>query len=551
MTRKRLLASPLLVLVAGLGATALGLALSLSGTDLSPPEITRPTLVGAFAAGISAIVSAVQRHLIVTESQSLIQAEHDAKHDPLTGLANRTELYRELDVSLDRAKLENTVFGVLFLDLDRFKVINDSMGHDAGDELLKIVAERLRAATRATDVVARLGGDEFVLICRGLMSADSVLAVVRQILRRFAEPVQLNGRQQVVSTSVGVAIATTDELRTPEELVRDADAAMYKAKRDRSGFAVFDDAQRTLLSDRLAIERDLSRAFDEEQLLVHYQPIFDVGRKALYGFEALVRWNHPGRGLVQPEEFLPVAEDARLLAKIGEVVLREACAQAAVWNHLHPGANALRISVNVAEQQLVDSSFPGLVNEVIGWSGLRPEQLVLEITEDVVVEHLDSLTMLRRIRDLGVSLAIDDFGTGQSSLSYIKQFDMATTLKIDKSFVRQMHTASADQAIVEAIVTMASALGLAIVAEGVEHEADVDQLSDLGVTLMQGYFFGRPTSAEAIGDLTTVLGRADEIPDKADRRKRSDDRPEKRSPFGSPTAPARLPGVMDVGRAHR
>jgi EAL domain-containing protein (putative c-di-GMP-specific phosphodiesterase class I) len=343
------------------------------------------------------------------------------------------------------------------------------------------------------------------------MSADSVLAVVRQIIKRFAEPVQLNGRQQVVTTSVGVAIATTDELRTPEELVRDADAAMYKAKRDRSGYAVFDDAQRILLSDRLAIERDLGRAFDDEQLIVHYQPIFDVHRRALYGFEALVRWNHPGRGLVQPDEFLPVAEDARLLARIGEIVLREACAQAAVWNHLHPGAEALRISVNVAEQQLTDSNFPSLVNEVIGWSGLRPEQLVLEITEDVVVEHLDSLTMLRRIRDLGVSLAIDDFGTGQSSLSYIKQFDMATTLKIDKSFVRQMHTATADQAIVEAIITMASALDLAVVAEGVEHEADVERLRDLGVNLMQGFYFGRPTSSATIGNLAAVLQAVDEL----------------------------------------
>ena len=512
MTWNRFLGSPLLVLAAGLGATALGLALSLSGTELSPIEVLRPMLIGAFVAGISAIVSAVQRQLVVAESRSLMQAEHDANHDPLTGLVNRTELYRELELSLERARMERTVFGVLFLDLDRFKVVNDSLGHDAGDELLIIVAERLRAATRATDVVARLGGDEFVLICRGLISADSVLAVARQILKRFAEPVDLNGRQLTVTTSVGVAIATTDEMRSPEELVRDADAAMYKAKRDRSGYAVFDDAQRTLLSDRLAIERDLNRAFDEEQLLVHYQPIFDIGSGSLYGFEALVRWNHPGRGLVLPDEFLPVAEDARLLARLGELVLREACAQAAVWNHLYPGADHLRISVNVAEQQLLDSGFPGLVAEVIGWSGLRPDQLVLEITEDVVVEHLDGLTMLRRIRDLGVSLAIDDFGTGQSSLSYIREFDMATTLKIDKSFVRQMHTGTADQAIVEAIVTMASALELAIVAEGVEHEVDVERLQALGVHLMQGYYFGRPVPAESIGDLVSVLNPAAATP---------------------------------------
>ncbi len=499
-------------MAAGLAAAAVALALAISGTELSPIEVVRPALISAIASGVAAVVSAVQRQLVVAESRALMQAEHDAMHDPLTGLVNRIELYRELEVSLDRSRLENTVFGVLFLDLDRFKVVNDSMGHDAGDELLRIVADRLRAATRASDVVARLGGDEFVLICRGLMSADSVLAVVRQILKRFSEPVNLNGRMHTVTTSVGVAIATTDELRTPEELVRDADAAMYKAKRDRTGFAVFDDAQRTLLSDRLAIERDLARAFDEEQLVVHYQPIVDVNRRTLYGFEALVRWNHPARGLIHPSDFLPVAEDARLLARLGELVLREACAQAAVWNHLHPGADNLRISVNVAEQQLVDAAFPKLVDEVIGWSGLRPDQLILEITEDVVVEHLDSLTMLHRIRDLGVSLAIDDFGTGQSSLSYIRDFDMATTLKIDKSFVRQMHTGTADQAIVEAIVTMATALELTIVAEGVEHDADIERLRALGVQLMQGYYFGRPLPAESIGNLVTVLNQVEKLP---------------------------------------
>ncbi len=193
------------------------------------------------------------------------------------------------------------------------------------------------------------------------------------------------------------------------------------------------------------------------------------------------------------------------MARLGELVLREACAQAAVWNHLHPGAGSLRISVNVAEQQLVDASFPYLVDEVLRWSGLRPDQLVLEITEDIMVEHLDGLTVLRQIRDLGVSLAIDDFGTGQSTLSYIKQFDMASTLKIDQSFVRQMHRGSADQAIVEAIVTMATALDLSIVAEGVEHEADVERLMGLGVGLMQGYLFNRPASAETIGDLTAML----------------------------------------------
>ncbi|MDH3682801.1 MAG: diguanylate cyclase, partial [Acidimicrobiia bacterium] len=326
MSGNRFVRSPLLVLAAGVGATAVAVALIVSGGGFTLDEVTRASTVGLLCAAVTAFASAWQRHHLDRERRSLTQAEHDAKHDALTGLANRGELYRELEVSLRQAGVENTIFGVLFLDLDRFKLINDSMGHDVGDELLRIVAERLKAATRSSDVVARLGGDEFVLICRGLLSNDSVLAVVRQVLRSFTEPVKLDGHQQIISTSVGVAISTVDETRTPDELVRDADAAMYKAKREGSGFAVFDEAERSLLSNRLAVERDLGQAFDREQLVVYYQPIIDVEQQQLYGFEALIRWDHPERGLVSPAYFLPVAESARLMARLGELVLREACA---------------------------------------------------------------------------------------------------------------------------------------------------------------------------------------------------------------------------------
>ena len=495
-----------MVLLAGLGAMAAGTTLVYMGAAVSGAELSRSVSIGAITACGATSMAAWQRYAGHKASLKLSKAANEAKMDALTGLANRVELYRALDESLAIARAEQTVFGVLFLDLDRFKIVNDSMGHDAGDELLRIVADRLRAATRSTDVVARLGGDEFVVICRGLLAADSVEAVARQVLKRLSEPVSLNGRQHLISASVGVAIASASEERNADELVRDADAAMYKAKRDRSGYCVFDDAQRSMLIDRLDIERDLNRAIDDKQLQVYYQPIVDVASRHLYGFEALVRWDHPHRGFISPAEFLPIAEDARLMSKIGELVLREACAQTAVWNHLIDEARSFRITVNVAEQQLVNDDLPLLVSDVLAWSGLEPRQLVLEITEDVMVEHLDGLTVLHRLRDLGVNLAIDDFGTGQSSLSYIKQFDMVSTLKIDQTFVRDMHEGGANQAIIEAIIAMASALDLAIVAEGVERPDQLDALRQLGVHLMQGYLFDRPLSAESLGDLDSWLG---------------------------------------------
>lgn len=505
MSEKRLMTSPALVLLAGLAAAATGAALVYSGAEFSGSELSRSVAVGALSACGATSMATWQRASSLKASLSLSQAANEAKIDPLTGLVNRVELYRALDESISMAKANQTVFGVLFLDLDRFKIVNDSLGHDAGDELLRIVADRLRAATRSTDVVARLGGDEFVVLCRGLLSADSVEAVAGQVIKRLSEPVSLNGRTQLISASVGVAVASIDDERSADDLIRDADAAMYKAKRDRTGYCIFDDAQRSMLIDRLDIERDLGRAIDDKQLQVYYQPIVDVSSGHLYGFEALVRWEHPDRGFVTPAEFLPIAEDARLMAKIGELVLREACAQAAVWNHLCPEASDLRITVNVAEQQLTNVDLPLLVSEVLAWSGLEADQLVLEITEDVMVEHLDGLVVLRRLRDLGVHLAIDDFGTGQSSLSYIKQFDMVSTLKIDQSFVRDMHLGAANQAIIEAIVAMASALDLAIVAEGVEEESQLEALTALGVNLMQGFLFDRPLSAESLGNLNNWL----------------------------------------------
>jgi EAL domain-containing protein (putative c-di-GMP-specific phosphodiesterase class I) len=273
---------------------------------------------------------------------------------------------------------------------------------------------------------------------------------------------------------------------------------MYRAKATRSGFAVFDEAHRLQVADRMDIERDLRKALERKELVVHYQPIVDVAARRLYGFEALVRWNHPTRGELSPGEFLAIAEDSGLMSSIGDYVLKEACAQAAVWNHLAPNASSIKMSVNLAEQQLVDEGLARKVAEALTWSGIEPEQLVLEITEDVIADHLDGLQPLRDLRYLGVELSIDDFGTGQSSLSHVKEFDMATALKIDKRFVRDMRAGDADRAIIEAVMTMATTLGMRVVAEGVEYEDQLEELQVLGVSLMQGFLFSPPVGPAMI-----------------------------------------------------
>ena len=333
MQDKQLILSPGLVLAGGLTGATLWVVFLYAFDVVSGGELVVVISTGAFGAIGSAVGALWQNYSTRHTQEYIAEAEHQAKHDPLTGLANRNALFSELETSIARAKSTDTVLGVLFLDLDRFKVINDSMGHEAGDELLRIVATRLQGTVRGSDIVARFGGDEFVVVCRDLLSEQSVLAVAKQILKSFTEPVSLYGGAQVVSTSIGIAIARPDDTRRSEDLVRDADAAMYKAKKARSGYAVFDEVQRLQVIDRLDIERDLVKALEDEQLVVFYQPLIDVSNKRLYGFEALVRWNHPDRGIIGPGDFLSVAEETGMMARIGELVLREACAQAAVWNH--------------------------------------------------------------------------------------------------------------------------------------------------------------------------------------------------------------------------
>ncbi len=489
---------PAIVLLAGVISAVVWVIVLDYVYELTPTGLVQALSSGMLGAAGASFGALVLMLVAKPDQRKLDQVAHDARHDALTGLPNRAELFRVLDASIIEANRADMVLGVLFLDLDRFKMINDSMGHEVGDEVLRIVGERLRSTIRNSDVVARLGGDEFVVLCRDLMSPDSVVAMAQQILKRFKEPVALNGQDYRIGTSIGISIAHPGKDRLADDLMRDADAAMYRAKETKSGFAVFDDEHRLQVMDRMDIERDLQHAFDRQELVVYYQPIVDVDARSLYGFEALVRWNHPTKGLLGPGAFMRVAEDAGLMARLGEFVLREACAQAAVWNHISPAAQEVKMSVNLAEQQLVDTSLPRRVADVLSWAGLNPHQLVLEITEDVIVDHLGGLDTLRELRDLGIDLSIDDFGTGQSSLGYVKQFDMVTGLKIDQRFVRDMRSGEADRAIIEAVLAMATALDMRVVAEGVEYEDQLKELQRLGVSLMQGYLFNSPVGADLI-----------------------------------------------------
>ncbi len=486
--------------VAGVGlliTASAALTLQLTVAVDTPVIVVAAVAAGlAVTLGTTAIASLGDEHTDKIEKE-LSQTSRQANLDQLTGLPNRHGLLRALEVAVTESLRDSTALGVLFLDLDRFKVINDTMGHETGDDLLKQVAKRIAGAVRASDIVARFGGDEFVVICRGLLTGDSSVAIARQILHAFEAPVPLkNGVDHVVTPSIGVATMDKFNPRTSRELVRDADVAMYRAKREKTGLSVFDEAQRRDALGRLDIEQALRIALEDSKLDVHYQPIVESRDRSLAAFEALVRWNRPGMGLVSPGSFLGVAEEAGLIAPLGELVLREAVAQTSIWNHGLLSARQAKVGVNVAERQLIDPQFVAKVERVLNWAALPPWLLTLEITEDVIMEHLDSsLSVLRDLKRLGVNLAIDDFGTGRSSLSYVRRLDMVDVLKIDKSFVNGLGQDSVDEAIVQAIVAMANALGLEMVAEGVETETQFEILQELGVQRVQGFLFHRPLPA--------------------------------------------------------
>jgi diguanylate cyclase (GGDEF)-like protein len=448
-----------------------------------------------------------QREMLVSFAEqasvalAAAKTAHSIRHafnDSLTGLPNRALLLDRLEVALGRADRERKPVSVLFLDLDGFKVVNDSLGHVAGDRLLIDVAARLRACLRRGDTAARIGGDEFAILLGDLGNPERAEDVAERVIAALREPFTVLGREVFVSASIGIAYGQDDA----HDLLRNADVAMYRAKRsDEAGaYATFEPGMHTAVVERLEIEADLRRAIERDELVLHYQPIIEIATGRISGVEALLRWAHPRRGLVMPFEFIPLAEETRLILELGRWVLREACRQAALW-HADPRADRPWVSVNLSGLQLLDSSLNADVAAALADSGLDPASLALEVTETVLVQDVSAaFEQLQKLRSLGVSIAIDDFGTGYSSLRYIRRFP-ADMLKIAKPFIDGLHDET-DTALVRTIVALANSLGLRTVAEGIEDHRQWARLRELGCQLGQGYLFARPLAAH---DLTELL----------------------------------------------
>jgi diguanylate cyclase (GGDEF)-like protein/PAS domain S-box-containing protein len=429
------------------------------------------------------------------------QLLHDALHDGLTGLPNRALFTDRLKLAIARAKRrEDYQFSVLFLDLDRFKTINDSLGHLVGDQLLIGIARRLETCLRAGDTVARLGGDEFTILLDDLVDADDVMQATERIQKELTAPFNLGGHEVFTSVSIGIAPSTTGYER-PDDILRDADTAMYRAKTlGKARHVVFDREMHARAVNLLQLEIDLRRAVERQEFLVYYQPIIKIDTGQLDGFEALVRWRHPKHGLISPMDFIPVAEETGLIIPIGQWVLAEACRQVCEWQKEFPTYPPLSISVNLSARQFTQPDLVKQVQNALAETGLNPRSLKLEITETVVMENSEvAIEMLKELRTLGVELSIDDFGTGYSSLSYLHCFPVST-LKVDRSFVNQMTDYNDNMELVRTIITLARSLGMEVVAEGIETESQLAQLKALECERGQGYYFSKPMSAEAAGD---------------------------------------------------
>jgi diguanylate cyclase (GGDEF)-like protein/PAS domain S-box-containing protein len=422
------------------------------------------------------------------------QIRHMAQHDALTGLPNRMLLHDRVGHAIALAQRNRRVLALLFIDLDRFKTVNDSLGHAVGDRLLKTVADRLGRCTRASDTIARIGGDEFVVLLGDLEEPEDARYVAQKVLDALSEPVTINGHELRVTPSVGICAYPHDG-DDVETLMRNADTAMYHAKQmGRNNYQFFTQAMNDAAQERLLLENDLRHAVERGEFLVHFQPMLDVKTTAILGLEALVRWRHPTRGLVPPSEFVAAAEETGLIGPIGEWVLTRACTQVRAWHDA--GYPQLHVSVNCSAQQFQRDGFVDAVRRILGETGLPPGCLELEVTESVIIQHSQEVIgRFQALEDMGVRISIDDFGTGYSSLSYLKRIAVHQ-LKIDQSFVRDIHSDPDDAAIVSAIIAIAHSLGLEVVAEGVETAEQLAFLRSLGCDAAQGYYFSRPLPPE-------------------------------------------------------
>ncbi|MDQ3316376.1 MAG: EAL domain-containing protein, partial [Actinomycetota bacterium] len=447
---------------------------------------------------------AVVAHEDITERKLAEEATaHLALHDPLTDLPNRRLLRDRLGHALSHAERDGSAVAVLYLDLEGFKVVNDSLGHEAGDRVLVAVGERLEGCLRPEDTLARFGSDEFVVLVEDVEGPEQAIRVTERLIDGLEDPFALEGRELFVRTSVGIALGSA-HTKSAEDLLRDADTAMYRAKDEGSGYSVFDPALYERAVRRLQLENDLRRAVEREEFVLHYQPIYDFGSGGVWGVEALVRWRHPERGLLAPSEFIALAEETGLIVPIGKWVLEEACRQTKGWQQSSPHNAPLRVIVNLSAKQLRHPGCVGDIGEALRRSGLGAWSLILDVTESVFIEAFEVNTLaLRRIENLGVGLSIDDFGTGYSSLSYLKRLP-AEVLKIDKSFVNGIVEDDEDTAIVRMVTDLAHTLGMEVIAEGVETKEQAALLEEMGCDMAQGFHFARPLTPEAVPEVLSA-----------------------------------------------
>jgi diguanylate cyclase (GGDEF)-like protein len=450
---------------------------------------------------IFATVSVIVYFLAHTVDSAYRENRYRALHDSLTDLPNRSLFTNRLVEAVERSSKQRVSCGVLFIDLDNFKVINDSLGHTAGDELLVVIARRLLSCLRPADTPARLGGDEFAVVLNGIADIDDVIKVSDRIHKVVQAPVQLGVRQVYISTSIGIALGKANET-DPTTLLRNADVALYEAKNEGKGRSkVFDWSMYSRARERLELESELRLAIEQEELSLYYQPMVRLSTGKVECMEALVRWEHPERGLIYPEEFIPLAEETDLIIPLGHWVIQSACRQAREWTRLGSDDPPLVLSVNVSVKQFQHSDFVGAVEKILRDTGLEPSHLQLEITESVVTEDLEyAVGLLKDLKRLGAQLAIDDFGQGYSSLGALKTFPL-DNLKIDKSFVAGLGKNAQDTSIVQMVVDLAHTLDMEATAEGVESAEQLILLEQMGCDLAQGYYFAKPLAAEAAAAL--------------------------------------------------
>lgn len=438
---------------------------------------------------------------------------HDAVHDALTSLPNRKLLMARIQKSLQRKQKDAKYgFAVLFIDLDRFKIINDSMGHQAGDELLLRITKRLQNIVRPMDMLARLGGDEFIILLENVKDQEQVTTISGRVLAKLQEPIRVENQEIYTSASIGVALASA-EYDSPDDMVRDADLAMYRAKvKGKGRTEIFDTKMHAGAVSLLQTEIDLRSGIERKEFILHYQPIVSLDSDEIIGFESLVRWKHPTKGMIPPNDFIPIAEETGLILPLGKWVLWESCRQMQEWQSLYPWAENMIISVNLSARQLEKLDLIEEVAEALEATQFNPNNLKLEITESVIMGNAEQAEVtVKKLCEMGVRVSIDDFGTGYSSLSYLHRFPI-DTLKVDRSFINRIGCEKENAEIVQTIVTLACNLGMEVVAEGVETKEQLDFLKQVHCRYGQGYFYSRPLSNDMATEMIQNLEGKFEMP---------------------------------------